>query len=379
MNPKEVRALFPILEKRAYLFSGGIAPGNRRALEATRRHLEYVTDDPALLYAQDLSTDFSEVRRLFARLMGADEDEIAIVSSTSEGTNIAVDLLDVPDGGNAVFDEWSYASTVYPFLLPVRERLEKRFVQPRGGLIRLEDMKRAIDGNTVAVCVSHVTPAQGFRQDIGGLAQIAHAHGALLMVDGAQSAGAMRIDLHQLGVDFFSCCAMKWLLGAAGVGFLYVAKRHLGRAPSRAGHAGNRRGFDIHDFELHHSAERFQLGMPSLMGLAFSRPGLEILLETGMGAVEDHVLDLSGRCIAGMQKRGIKVLTPTDPAHRMGVIAAEMDEAQEVWRFLHDRGVDTYSHGRLFRVDPHVFNNRDDIDRFLEGLDAYRAQRVRAG
>ncbi len=373
MSPDEVRALFPILKERAYLFSGGIAPANTRALEAVRQHLDYVTEEPARLYARDLATDFVEVRRLFAHLMGADEDEIAIVSSTSEGTNIAVDLLEIAPGGNVVFDQWSYASTVYPFLLPARERLERRFVPPREGRIHLEDLERAIDHHTVAVCVSHVTPAQGFRQDIGELAKIAHSRGALLLVDGAQSAGAMPINLHQLDVDFFSCCAMKWLLGAAGVGFLYVARRHLDRAPSRAGHASNRKGFDIHDFELRHSAERFQLGMPNLMGLAFTRPGLEILLETDMDVVEDRVLDLSGRCIAGMRERGLKVLTPPEPEHRLGVVAAEMDDARQLWEFLYARGVDTYFHGNLFRVDPHVFNNQDDIARFLGRVDAYQA------
>jgi selenocysteine lyase/cysteine desulfurase len=102
-----------------------------------RKHIDYVTNAPALLYAQDLATDFIAVRRLFARLMGADQDEIAIVESTSDGTNIAVDLMGVSPGGNVVFDEWSYASTVYPFLLPAREKLEKRYVQPRDGLIHL--------------------------------------------------------------------------------------------------------------------------------------------------------------------------------------------------------------------------------------------------
>jgi cysteine desulfurase / selenocysteine lyase len=375
MSPAEVRALFPMLEKRAYLFSGGIAPANTRATEALAKHLEYVTGDPALLYAQDLATDLVEVRRLFARLMGAGEDEIAIVSSTSDGTNTAVDLLDATHRGNVVFDEWSYASTVYPFLLPVREKLEKRFVPPRDGLIRLEDLEAAIDDETVAVAVSHVTPGQGFRQDIGALAKIAHARGALLIVDGAQSAGAMRIDLHELEVEFFSCCAMKWLLGAAGLGFLYVARHHLGRVPSRAGYASNRKGFDIHDFELHPSAERFQLGMPNLMGLAFTRPGLRILLDTGMDVVERQVLDLSGYCIAGMLERGLDVLTPRRPEHRLGVIAAQIDDAPLLWQFLHARGIDTYCHNHLFRVDPHVFNNREDIDRFLTAVDDYQAGR----
>lgn len=375
MTPTEVRSLFPILRERAYLFSGGIAPTNSRGLEALQQHLDRVGSDAARLYADDLLSDYHEARRLFASLVGADVDEIAVVGSTSEGTSIAVDIIEVAEGSNVVFDEWSYASTVYPFLLPARDRLQKRFVPPRDGRVLLEDLAAAIDDNTVAVGVSHVTPAQGFRQDIGELARIAHAHGALLLVDGAQAAGAMRIDLHALDVDFYSCCAMKWLLGAAGVAFLYVARRHLARTPSRAGWASNREGFDIHRFALHETAERFQLGMPNLMGLAYTRPGLEILLQVGMDVVERHVLDLSGYCIEGMRDRGLQVLTPEDRRCRLGVIAAVVPDADRLWHLLHARGVDTYRHGSLFRVDPHVFNTRQDVDRLLEGIDAFVSSR----
>ena len=375
MNAAEVRALFPILQKRAYMFSGGIAPTSTRSLESVQKHIDYVTNDPDLLYVQDLRTDFVAVRRLFADLMGADEDEVAIVESTSDGTNIGIDLLDATPGANVVFDEWAYPSTVFPFMLPARDKVEIRFVEPRDGLIHLEDMENAIDDNTIAVGVSQVTPGQGFRQDVGALAKIAHAHGALLMVDGAQTAGAMDINLHELDVDIFSCCAMKWLLGSAGIGFLYVARRHLDRAPTRAAYASNAKSFGIRDFELHPTAERFQLGMPNLMGLAFTRPGLEILLDVGTDVVESHVLDLSGYCIAGMRERGMNVLTPQEPEHRLGVVAAEMDDAQQLWKFLYDRSVDTYYHHNLFRIDPHIFNNRDDVDRFLDGVDAYQSQR----
>jgi selenocysteine lyase/cysteine desulfurase len=375
MTPEEVRALFPILEKRSYMFSGGIAPSSTRSLESVQRHLDYVTNDPDLLYSQDLRTDFVEVRRLFAQLMGADEGEVAIVESTSDGTNIGIDLIDPVPGANVVFDEWAYPSTVLPFMLPSREKVEKRFVEPRDGIIPLEDMEKAIDGNTIAVGVSQVTPGQGFRHDIGALAEMAHAYGALLLVDGAQSAGAMDINLHELDVDVFSCCAMKWLLGPAGLGFLYVNKRLLEKtAPTRAAYGSNRLGSGIHQFELHPTAERFQLGLPNLMGLAFAKPGLEILLEVGTDVVERHNLDLSGYCIAGMRERGMNVLTPQEPEHRMGVIAAEMDDAQQLWKFLYDRGVDTYFHESLFRIDPHIFNNRADIDRFLDGVDTYQAQ-----
>ena len=373
MNAAEIRDLFPITKKRAYMFSGGIAPVSTRHDAAMQAHLDWLRNDPDDMYANGLDADASDCRRMFAELMGCDEGEVAIVSSTGEGSSIAIDLIPPRPGANVVLDDFSYPSSVFPWHLPPHEDVTRRFVHARDGIMHLEDFEAAIDENTLAVCVSHVTPIEGFRQDIRALAKIAHAKGALLIVDGAQSAGAMHIDLHETDVDFYSSTAMKWLLGAAGVGFMYSAKRHHDRLPSRAAHEGTY-SFDIHDFRLRDNARRFELGMPSLLGLAFSKPGLEILLETDMHMVQSHNLGLSGQAIAGMRERGMEVTTSDDPEYRLGVVAAIHDDAEGLWKFLHDREVDTYYSGKLFRIDPHVFNNSDDVDRFLEGLDAFNNQ-----
>ena len=134
--------------------------------------------------------------------------------------------------------------------------------------------------------------------------------------------------------------------GAAGVGFLYVARKHLEKTPSRAGYiaAG---GFNAHEFSLVPSAERPELGMPNL------------------------------------KERGLNIITPEAPEHRLGVIAAWLKEAIDLNRFLLDRGVDTCTlpirttipyPGSVFRVDPHIYNNHQDIDRLLEGVDTFYAK-----
>ena len=376
MNPSEVRELFPILKKRAYMFSGGIAPTTTRSLEALQRHIDRMTYDADDLYLHTYD-DFHVARRLFAQLIGASEDEIAVTDSTGLGSNLAVEMVEPLPGSNVVFDESAYPSAAYPWMLPTRAHVERRFVEGRDGLIHLDDLAEAINDDTVAVSISHVSQETGFRHDLGAVAELAHRHGAVLLVDAMQSAGALRIDVHEQDVDFLATGAMKWLLGSSGVGFLYVAGRHLDRMPPHAGGPGavrDERPWRDREFRPQKGAMRFQIGMPNLIGLAGSASGLEILLETGMDAVEAQVLDLSGYCIAGMRERGLNVLTPQEPEHRGGVVAAKMDDAQDLWQFLYDRGVDTYYNGSLFRVDPHVFNNRADIDRFLDGVDAYQAR-----
>ena len=160
MTPADVRELFPILAERAYLFSGGIAPASTPMRTALEHHLAALSFNTGDLY-QGFMDETRALRERFAALMGAAENEIVVNDSTSAGSSLAVSLIAPTPGGNVVFDGFPYPSSVYPWMLPPRDTLARRFVEARDGLMHLEDMERAIDDDTVAVVVSHVTPAQG--------------------------------------------------------------------------------------------------------------------------------------------------------------------------------------------------------------------------
>jgi selenocysteine lyase/cysteine desulfurase len=379
LNSAEVREFFPILKERTYLFSGGHSPASVPALEAVQRLMGEWAGDTLDLYGR-LHEEQDEVRRLFAGLIGADMDEVAVLDSTGTGENLAVEMIPIPPRGNVVFDEWSYPSAVYPWMLPPREHLEQRWVMSRGGVIELDDLEAAIDDDTVAVSISHVTQGEGFRQDLGAVSKLAHAHDAFLLVDAAQSAGAVRIDAHAQGIDFLAVGACKWLLGAAGVAFFYAAKSHIQGMPPHAGAPSAANKFispSKGPFEPKPGAERFHLGIPNLLGIAATRPGLAALADISMERVESHVLELSGHCIAGLQNRGIDVLTPKNTSQRGGVVAAIVDDAPAVEQFMRERCIDVYgghTYNRTLRIDPHVFNNDGDIDTFLAAIDEYVAR-----
>jgi kynureninase len=256
--------------------------------------------------------------------------------------------------------------------------VEVRQVHTRDNVVDVADIARAVDDDTIAVSVSHVSPKSGFRHDLAALADLAHAHGAFLIVDAAQSAGALDLDVGRLGVDFLTTCAMKWLLGAPGVGFLFVARQHVDRfEPPHVGYAGVVRpaGAAVDDpLQFKSGARRHEQGMPSLAGVAASRAGLELLLDVGMPSVEQHVLKLSGQCIDGLLRRGLTVYTRAEPDQRAGVVALPTVSGQRLVAFLRERAVDVWTDPSetLLRIDPHVFNDSSDLDRFFDGLDEYR-------
>jgi cysteine desulfurase / selenocysteine lyase len=379
MTPEQARQCFPITRTRAYLFSGGLAPAATAVREAHDRWTDAWMYDPAAPYA-DYQGEWELARQRFATLIRAEPDEVALVDHTSRGSNLIVQMLEAPAGSNVVVDDYTYPSSIYPWLLASKAHVEVRQVKARDHAIDIDDLARMVDDHTFAISISHVSPRSGFRHDLATLAELAHAHGALLIVDAAQSAGALDLDVRALGVDFLTTCAMKWLLGAPGVGFLYVAREHVDRlAPPHVGYAGVRRapGVGVSDpLEFRPGARRHEQGMPGLAGVAASRVGLDLLLEIGIRIIEPHVLELSGACVDGLLRRDLELYTRSEPELRAGVVALPVVAGRRIVAFMRERAVDIWTDPgeTLLRIDPHIFNNSDDLARFFAGLDDFRRQ-----
>ena len=377
MTPEAIRQAFPITSKRAYLFSGGLAPAATPVRAAHDRWTDAWMYDPAAPYAS-YQQEWELARQRFAALIGAEPDEVALVDHTTRGANLIVQMVEAPEGGNVVVDEYTYPSSIYPWLLRSKANTELRQVAAREHRIHMADIALVVDDRTVAISVSHVSPKSGFRHDLAALSELAHAHNALLIVDAAQSAGALDLDVRRLGVDFLSTCAMKWLLGAPGVAFLFVAREHVERLePPQVGYAGVIRppGAALNDpLVFRTGARRHEQGMPSLAGVAASRAGLDLLLDVGTATVERHVLELSGRCIDGLLRRGLRVYTQPEPEFRAGVVALPVTDGEPIVAFLRERAVDVWTDpsATLLRIDPHVFNDASDLERLFDGLDEFR-------
>lgn len=384
MTVDELRACFPVLRERAYLFSGGLSPLAEPVRTAHEAMLRRWQDDPAELYAT-LGEPWQAGRAAFAAVLGAHADEIALTDGTSRGSNLAVQMLDVKPGENVVVDDSTYWSSAVPWRLRARAGTELRRVRARAdSCVHVDDLAKAIDDRTAVVSITHVSFRTGVRHDLAAIAELAHAHGALLVVDLAQAAGALALDLPTLGVDIASGLAMKWLLGSPGVGFLFVRRGLIERLePAQVGYVSlaNLWDDDVYDApRFHDTAARFELAIPDLAAVAASTAGIRLLLETGMETVEERVLDLSGRCLDGLRSRGATPFTPDEPAQRAGVVAVPVADAALIVAGLRARGVDVWCNpaGTLLRIDPHAFNTSDDVDRALAGLAEIAAEAGRS-
>ncbi len=372
MDIAEFRAEFPVTRTRAYLFSGAIAPAATPVREAWDGWTARWSEDPNSVYTGEMMLGAMDgLRAAFGRLIGAGAATIAITDNTCRAANIAIRVL-AERPGNVVVDSGTYPSSAYPWY--ARGDRDVRFVPTDGVDDAAGALAERIDADTVAVCITHVAPFTGRRHDLRAIAAVAHAHGAKLLVDAAQSTGIVPIDVARDGIDALVTTAMKWLLGPPGIGFLYLSPELLAEAPTLdVGYLG----LDAPLGEwppdampaVVADARRYELGLPSLPGVFAARAGIDLLLAVGIERLHAHVQGLATRCIDGLQARGAVVLTPPDPRSRAGVIAVQHTAPQRVFDECRSGAVDIGAIGSV-RVDPHGFNTATDIDRFLACWDA---------
>jgi selenocysteine lyase/cysteine desulfurase len=311
----------------------------------------------------------------FAKLIRAKPEEIAFVENTSMGLNIAANVLNYPRGSKIVTTDLEYPSVVYPWL---RKSLgvKVHYVKNINGKILLKDMEKAVDDKTVAVAVSHVEYVNGFRHNLRALSEIAHKHGAYLIVDAIQSAGAMQIDVKKDDVDFLTTACYKWLLSPPGAGYLYVKEELVEKfEPPFVGWASVKQEvfdtidfWDIWNLRLSETASRFEVGSPSFISLTGATEALKMLLNFGIENIQKRIMKLTDHLIESVKSLGLKLQTPEEPQYRSGVVNFKIDKPKETAESLNRKGIIVSARAHGLRVSPHFYNTEEEIDKFMEEI-----------
>ena len=238
-----VRAALPALEAGIYLNTGSVGPLPAETAAAMNEIAAYelATGRAHPDYWEEMLQRMAEARAAVAAVLVADAADIALTHSTTDGMNIGAWSIDWKTGDRAVTTSLEHPGGTGA-LYNLRDRLgvELTFVDVGRGAdpdAVLAAFDAAIDERTRLVAVSHVLWATGAVMPLAGIAEMAHARGAILVVDGAQSAGAIPVELAATGADVYAVSAQKWLLGPEGMGAIAVAPGMRDRLqPAFGGH-----------------------------------------------------------------------------------------------------------------------------------------------
>jgi len=325
---------------------------------------------------------FAEARAAVAAVLGTDVRSVGLAHSTTDAMNAGTLALDWRDGGRIVTTGSEHAGGLGP-LYALRERgVEIAFVDAGddGDDARtLAAFDAAITPGTRLVSVSHVLWTTGALLPVRAIAELAHARGAMLIVDGAQAAGAIPFRFDELGADLYAVPAQKWLLGPEGMGALVVAPDVVERLiPAMAGWFSFERSDRIGDAVWWSDARRFEASnyhRPSVVGMARSLGwmsmyvGLDYIHRRGMALAHS-----AARRLAGID--GVSVITPTD---RMATLVTFRIAGWPAQAALDELGARVFAIARTvpgleaLRISVGFFNSEDEIERFAGAVELLAA------
>jgi len=366
-----LRREFPVLARKTYLNSGSYCALANEVRAAFGAYL----DDRLLVGANwDLWITKNEaVRALSAALVRALPDEIAVTASVSAGLNALASALDFSGPRNKV--------VVSDFEFPTNAQIWHA-QEPRGarvvhvpraadGYIPLDMFEKAIDESTQLVAVTHVCFRNGAKLDVPGIVRLAHAKGARVLVDFYQSVGSVDIDVKAWDVDFAVGGMLKYLLGTAGIGFMYVRDALVpSLLPTNSGWFAQAQ-ISAMDITANHpasNARRFEAGTPPVVNCYAAEAGLRMLLRVGTPAVERRIRALTRRCMQRLAEIGWPSVTPTSDERRGATVALPSRDSAGLTAELMQRDIVTSHRDANVRASFHFYNNEEDVERFVAAV-----------
>jgi cysteine desulfurase / selenocysteine lyase len=375
-----VRARYPAALTKAYLDTAckGIPPPE--AVAAVEEFCRFVRESPLPSVTDEtivVLEHMTRARQAAAALVGAGEDEIALVESTQQGLYSAADLLALGPDEHVLASDVEFFGTV----LPWRGRL--RLVPHRRGRPEVDDFAAAVDARTRAVVVSSVQEVTGALVDLPALSELCRERDLWLIVDGAQHVGPLPLDVRETPVDVLAVGGHKWLCCPFGLGFVYVRRERLEeRRPSRPGYfaleppaAGWSAYLEdpsrtpVDELGFTRSARALE---PGGTGPYMAAAALAACLETLLDLPErvDRVQELVGLLLGGLDRLGLDVVSPRD--RRSGIVVFDPPDAHVLVERLAAAGVAVslrYTTGvGGIRVSPYFYNDETDVERLLAAL-----------
>lgn len=367
---------FPVTRDQVYLAHAGDCPLPQRVAKAISNYAQQATtgDQEALIFPGALH----EGRKLAARLLNCEEEEVAFVGPTSLGLSFIASGLKFRRGDNILVYHDDYPSNVYPWMALAGQGIEVRLLNTRGlGVIRPRDVMGQVDEQTRLVALASCHFVSGFRLEHAAIGQQLRARKILFCLDAIQTLGAFPTTVEH--VDFLAADAHKWLLGPCGAGVLYVRRELQERLnpPIYGWHNVRCPNFVAQEQIVHRSgAKKFEAGSQNLLGLVGLKAGMELILELGVENIAAELLRKRAWLLPALQAKGYTVLNAeAAPENASGIVTFTRPETD--LPALHQKLLDAHivtslradrSGRRYIRFSPHFYNTDAELQRVLEIL-----------
>lgn len=396
MITEALRDDFPILKRRMmghpliYMDSGATALKPRCVIDAVSA---YYTQLGANAHRGDyeLSAEvdqrFEDARDTAAAFLhAADRREIVFTSGSSAALNQIASGYVLPrlqEGDVILSDVAEHASSVLPFMRAARQKGARMEYIPldEQGRITMDNVKKAIHERVRFIIIAHITNVLGQQAPVQEICALAHAQGITVIVDGAQAAPHLPVDVQQLDCDFYVFSAHK-LCGPTGIGVLYGKKALLDACePLYLGGGSNARFDACGNLQLKETPFKFESGTPAIEGALGMKAAIDYLQALGMADIHTHEQQLRAYMVAGMKQMDHVILYNEEADSGIVTFNVKNVFAQDAASWFNANGialrsgqhcakllVDFLGTSATLRASLYVYNTKAEIDRFLEVL-----------
>jgi isopenicillin-N epimerase len=367
-----VKEQFPLRPGLILMNAANLCPSPYPVIDAVSRLTGDVDADASFQNRAKFGELRETGRNLLAAYLGADPGEIAITRNTSEGNNTVINGLTLGSGDEVViWDQnhptnnvsWDVRAERYGFTV-VRASTPPA---PRSGEELVQAFAQKLNSRTRVLSFSHVSNTTGVGVPAKELCSMARDRGVLTLVDGAQTFGAVRVDVHDIGCDFYTGSSHKWFVGPKEAGLLYVRRDQVADLwPSNVGVGW--------EGALEKGAQKFDnLGQRDDAAVAAMGTAAEFHQTIGIEVVDARVRALAARMKDAVSERfpEVRFVTPLDPRLSAGVVIFALPgvAARNLFEALYrEQHIGCTAMGEGLRFSPHIYNTMEEVDRVVEAI-----------
>lgn len=377
----EIRREFPALDRFTYFTTNGLGVLPQRTVKALGEHLDGLSQNAILAVLFQNEPMLDETRARVGRLLGCDPQEIAFCRNTSEGVLWTATSLRLEPGDEVLVPQGEYPANVLPWMAQESRGVVTRLLPQRERRITPELVAEAWSPRTRVLAISFVQYNSGFRADLQALAQVVHQRGGLLFCDAIQGLGALRLNVHETGVDVLAAGTHKWLLGLQGLGIFFCRRELVHQL--EATHVGT--SSLIHDQDPEDpnapydrtfvdEARRFEEGSRNYVGLTALNESLRLIEEIGIERIEARIGELTDYLVCRLQARGCHVESPRGPGEWSGIVLFApppgAPSASELVSAMHAQQITINAREGCIHMGVHFYNTYEEIDRVLGAVDS---------
>jgi len=366
---------FPILSRTVYMISNSLGAMPRATAQSLAEYADTWATRGVRAWEERWFSMAGEVGDKVAGIIGAPAGSVSMHENVTTAHAVALSCLR-PEGPRRklVCTAMDFPSMIYLYKAQRDVGFDLEIVPALDDLsVPAERIAAAIDDRTSVVALSHVLFRSSYIVDPRPVVERARQVGAVVILDGYQSAGIIPVDVAALEVDFFVGGCLKWLCGGPGNAFLYTApwvkKRMRPRLTGWLSRT-NPFDFDIDAVELRDDGMAMMNGTPAIPAYYAALPGLEIIQKVGVDRIRAASQAMTGRLLERVDDLGYPSIAPRDPARLAGTVAVNLPEAMRVAKTLNARDfVVDFRPGVGVRLSPHFYNTMDEIDAMMHEID----------